>query len=312
VYSASELAAKEFPTLDVSLRGAVSIARRLQDPLAELVKIEPKAIGVGQYQHDVDQNALQRALDGVVEDCVNAVGVDVNTASAPLLSRISGLNSTLASNIVSFRESNGAFASRSELKKVPRMGPKAFEQAAGFLRIVGGQDPLDASAVHPEAYPLAKRIAEKSGRDVRSLIGDKATLSKITPKQFADAQFGEPTVKDILAELEKPGRDPRGEFRAAEFDAKIKEISDLKPGMSLEGVVTNVTAFGAFVDLGVHQDGLVHVSELSDQFVKDAHDVVRAGQIVRVRVKEVDAARKRIALSMKSEAAPSRAKSGRR
>ena len=301
VYSASELAAKEFPDMDVSIRGAVSIARRLQDPLAELVKIEPKAIGVGQYQHDVDQSALSHSLTAVVEDCVNAVGVDVNTASAPLLARVSGLNETLASNIVAFRNENGAFKSRAALKKVPRMGPKAFEQSAGFLRIRDAKNPLDGSGVHPEAYQVVERISEKTGRDVKSLMGDKAFLSKLKPRDFSDATFGEPTVADILKELEKPGRDPRPEFRTATFQDGIEKLSDLKPGMSLEGVVTNVTAFGAFVDIGVHQDGLVHISELSDAFVKDPHAVVRAGQVVRVRVKEVDAARRRIALSMKSE-----------
>ena len=301
VYSASELAAKEFPDMDVSIRGAVSIARRLQDPLAELVKIEPKAIGVGQYQHDVDQSALSHSLTAVVEDCVNAVGVDVNTASAPLLARVSGLNETLASNIVAFRNENGAFKSRAALEKVPRMGPKAFEQSAGFLRIRDAKNPLDGSGVHPEAYQVVERISEKTGRDVKSLMGDKAFLSKLKPRDFADATFGEPTVADILKELEKPGRDPRPEFRTATFQDGIEKLSDLKPGMSLEGLVTNVTAFGAFVDIGVHQDGLVHISELSDTFVKDPHAVVRAGQVVRVRVKEVDAARRRIALSMKTE-----------
>ncbi|MEQ9507309.1 MAG: Tex family protein [Hyphomonas sp.] len=314
VYSASELAAKEFPDLDVSIRGAVSIARRLQDPLAELVKIEPKAIGVGQYQHDVDQNALSSSLTAVVEDCVNAVGVDVNTASAPLLARVSGLNETLASNIVAFRNENGAFKSRTALKKVPRMGPKAFEQSAGFLRIPGAKNPLDGSGVHPEAYSVVERISEKTGRDVKSLVGDKAFLTKLKPREFADATFGEPTVADILKELEKPGRDPRPEFKTATFKDGVESLGDLKPGMSLEGVVTNVTAFGAFVDIGVHQDGLVHISELSDTFVKDPNTVVRAGQIVRVRVKEVDVARKRIALSMKSESAatPRGASAGRR
>ncbi len=314
VYSASELAAKEFPDMDVSIRGAVSIARRLQDPLAELVKIEPKAIGVGQYQHDVDQAALSSSLTAVVEDCVNAVGVDVNTASAPLLARVSGLNETLASNIVAFRNENGAFKSRASLKKVARMGPKAFEQSAGFLRIPGAKNPLDASGVHPEAYEVVERISAKTGRDVKSLVGDKAFLTKLKPREFADATFGEPTVVDILRELEKPGRDPRPEFKTATFKDGVESLTDLKPGMSLEGVVTNVTAFGAFVDIGVHQDGLVHISELSDTFVKDPHTVVRAGQVVRVRVKEVDVARKRIALSMKSEgaAAPRGALAGRR
>jgi protein Tex len=301
VYSASELAAKEFPELDVSLRGAVSIARRLQDPLAELVKIEPKAIGVGQYQHDVDQTALSKSLDAVVEDCVNAVGVDVNTASAALLSRVSGLNSLLASNIVAFRNENGPFKARTGLKKVPRMGPKAFEQSAGFLRIMDAKNPLDGSAVHPEAYPVVERIAEKTGRELKSIIGDKVFLSSLRPAEFADETFGVPTVTDILAELEKPGRDPRPQFKTAAFQDGIEKISDLKVGMRLEGVVTNVTAFGAFVDVGVHQDGLVHISELSDKFVKDPREVVKAGDVVSVRVKEVDVDRKRIALSMKRE-----------
>ncbi len=303
VYSASELAAKEFPDLDVSLRGAVSIARRLQDPLAELVKIEPKAIGVGQYQHDVDQNALARSLDGVVEDCVNAVGVDVNTASAALLARVSGLNSAVAANIVTYRDEHGRFEARTQLKKVSRMGPKAFEQAAGFLRIMDGKNPLDASAVHPEAYPVAERIAEKSGRPLKALIGDKAFLSMLQPEAFANEQFGVPTVTDILAELIKPGRDPRPEFKTATFADGVEKISDLKVGMKLEGTVTNVTAFGAFVDIGVHQDGLVHISELADTFVKDPHAVIKAGDVVNVRVKEIDADRKRIALSMKREVA---------
>jgi len=303
VYSASELAAKEFPDLDVSLRGAVSIARRLQDPLAELVKIEPKAIGVGQYQHDVDQNALARSLDGVVEDCVNAVGVDVNTASAALLARVSGLNSAVAANIVTYRDEHGRFEARTQLKKVPRMGPKAFEQAAGFLRIMDGKNPLDASAVHPEAYPVAERIAEKSGRPLKALIGDKAFLSMLQPEAFANEQFGVPTVTDILAELIKPGRDPRPEFKTATFADGVEKISDLRVGMKLEGTVTNVTAFGAFVDIGVHQDGLVHISELADTFVKDPHAVIKAGDVVNVRVKEIDGDRKRIALSMKREVA---------
>jgi protein Tex len=302
VYSASEPAAREFPHLDVSLRGAVSIARRLQDPLAELVKIEPKAIGVGQYQHDVDQAGLARSLDAAVEDCVNLVGVDVNTASAPLLARVSGLNQTLASNIVAFRDDNGAFKSRAALKKVPRLGPKTFEQAAGFLRIMGGKNPLDASAVHPEAYPVVERISQATQRSLKSLIGDSAFLKSLQPARFADAQFGFPTVADILAELEKPGRDPRPEFRTATFQEGIEKISDLKPGMRLEGVVTNVTAFGAFVDVGVHQDGLVHISELSDRFVKDPREVVKAGDIVKVRIKDVDVAKRRIALTMKSGA----------
>jgi uncharacterized protein len=302
VYSASELAANEFPGIDVSLRGAVSIARRLQDPLAELVKIEPKAIGVGQYQHDVDQAGLARSLDAVVEDCVNSVGVDVNTASAALLTRVSGLNKTLAANIVAYRDANGAFGSRSALKKVARLGPKAFEQAAGFLRIMNGKNPLDASAVHPEAYPVVERIAEATGRPVKAMIGDRAFLKTLMPAAFADDTFGIPTVTDIIAELEKPGRDPRPEFKTAVFKEGVEKITDLKPGMQLEGVVTNVAAFGAFVDIGVHQDGLVHVSELADRFVKDPHEVVKAGDVVKVRVKEVDVARKRIGLTMRSGA----------
>jgi uncharacterized protein len=302
VYSASELAASEFPDLDVSLRGAVSIARRLQDPLAELVKIEPKAIGVGQYQHDVAQTGLARSLDAVVEDCVNSVGVDVNTASVPLLARVAGLNQTLATNIVVHRDANGAFRRRRDLKKVARLGPKSYEQAAGFLRIMNGADPLDASAVHPEAYAIVERIAEATKRPVKSMIGDGAFLKTLKPAQFADAQFGIPTVTDILAELEKPGRDPRPEFKTAAFQEGVEKIEDLKPGMQLEGVVTNVTAFGAFVDVGVHQDGLVHISELSDRFVKDPREVVKAGDVVKVRVKDVDVARRRIALTMKSGA----------
>ncbi|MEQ1715833.1 MAG: Tex family protein [Hyphomicrobium sp.] len=302
VYSASELAANEFPDLDVSLRGAVSIARRLQDPLAELVKIEPKAIGVGQYQHDVNQPELARSLDAVVEDCVNSVGVDVNTASAPLLARVAGLNSTIAQNIVAHRNENGAFKKRTEIKKVARLGPKAFEQAAGFLRIMNGPNPLDASSVHPEAYEVVERIAEVTKRPVKAMIGDRAFLKSLSPKQFADERFGIPTVTDILAELEKPGRDPRPEFKTAEFMDGVEKLSDLRPGMALEGVVTNVTAFGAFVDIGVHQDGLVHVSELADRFVKDPREVVKAGDVVKVRVKEVDIERKRVALTMKSGA----------
>ena len=301
VYSASELAAKEFPDLDVSLRGAVSIARRLQDPLAELVKIEPKAIGVGQYQHDVDQHRLAKSLDAVVEDAVNAVGVDLNTASAPLLARVSGLGPGLAEAIVAHRDQNGPFATRKDLLKVSRLGPKAFEQAAGFLRITGGAEPLDASSVHPEAYDLARKIVAACGRDIRSLMGDGAALKKLNPAAFVDDRFGLPTVKDILAELEKPGRDPRPSFRTASFAEGVNEITDLRPGMVLEGTVTNVAAFGAFVDIGVHQDGLVHVSQLSDSFVKDPHAVVKAGDVVRVRVVEVDVPRKRIGLSMKSD-----------
>jgi uncharacterized protein len=300
VYSASELAAKEFPDLDVSLRGAVSIARRLQDPLAELVKIEPKAIGVGQYQHDVDQTGLARSLDAAVEDCVNSVGVDVNTASVALLARVSGLNQTLASNIVAVRDEKGAFRSRSALQKVPRLGPKTFEQAAGFLRIMNGTNPLDASAVHPEAYPVVEKISETTKRPLKSIIGDQAFLRSLNPATFADGEFGVPTVTDILAELEKPGRDPRPGFKTAGFREGVETITDLEPGMQLEGTVTNVTAFGAFVDVGVHQDGLVHISELSDRFVKDPREVVKAGDVVRVRVKEIDVARKRIALTMKS------------
>ncbi len=304
VYSASELAAKEFPDLDVSLRGAVSIARRLQDPLAELVKIDPKSIGVGQYQHDVSQLKLARSLDAVVEDCVNAVGVDVNTASAALLARISGLNATLAQNIVQFRDANGAFKSRSELKKVPRLGEKTFEQAAGFLRVMNGDNPLDASAVHPETYPLVKRIAADTGRDIRSLIGDSAFLKRLDPKQFTDETFGLPTVTDILSELDKPGRDPRPEFKTAEFQDGVEKLSDLEPGMVLEGVVTNVTNFGAFVDIGVHQDGLVHISALSEKFVKDPYEVVKAGDIVKVKVMEVDIPRNRVGLSMRMSDTP--------
>ena len=306
VYSASELAAREFPDLDVSIRGAVSIARRLQDPLAELVKIEPKAIGVGQYQHDVDQHRLGRSLEAVVEDAVNAVGVDLNTASSPLLARVSGLGPGLAEAIVSHRDANGPFASRRALLKVARLGPKAFEQAAGFLRISGGKEPLDASSVHPEAYDLARKIVAACGRDLRAVMADPAMLRQLEPADFTDARFGLPTVKDILAELEKPGRDPRPSFKTATFAAGIEEIRDLKPGMMLEGTVTNVAAFGAFVDIGVHQDGLVHVSQLADKFVKDPHEVVKAGDVVTVRVVEVDAARKRIGLSMKSDTSEAR------
>ncbi|MCB1519307.1 MAG: RNA-binding transcriptional accessory protein [Hyphomicrobiaceae bacterium] len=302
VYSASELAAKEFPDLDVSLRGAVSIARRLQDPLAELVKIEPKAIGVGQYQHDVDQGDLQRSLDAAVEDCVNAVGVDVNMASAPLLARVAGLNTTIAQNIVVHRDANGVFKKRSDIKKVARLGPKAYEQAAGFLRIMNGANPLDASAVHPEAYVVVERIAEATRKPVKAIIGDTQFLRSLRPEKFADAHFGIPTVTDILVELEKPGRDPRPEFKTASFEEGVEKISDLRAGMALEGVVTNVTAFGAFVDVGVHQDGLVHVSELADRFVKDPREIVKAGDVVRVRVKDVDVDRKRIALTMRTGA----------
>jgi uncharacterized protein len=299
VYSASELAAKEFPDLDVTIRGAVSIARRLQDPLAELVKIEPKSIGVGQYQHDVNQSQLARTLDAVVEDCVNSVGVDLNTASAPLLTRVSGLNATLANNIVAFRDVNGAFTSRKDLAKVPRLGDKTFEQAAGFLRIMDGSNPLDASGVHPESYPVVERIAHEFSRDVSSLIGDSAFLKSVNAGQFTDESTGELTLKDILSELEKPGRDPRPEFRFAEYKEGVEDIKDLKPGMILEGAITNVAAFGAFVDIGVHQDGLVHISALADHFVKDPRDVVKAGDIVKVKVMEVDVSRKRIGLSMR-------------
>jgi uncharacterized protein len=301
VYSASELAANEFPNLDVSIRGAVSIARRLQDPLAELVKIEPKAIGVGQYQHDVDQGALARSLDGVVEDCVNAVGVDVNTASAPLLARVSGLNATIAANIVAYRDEHGPFKTRTALKKVPRMGPKAFELSAGFLRIMNGKNPLDASAVHPEAYSVVERIAKKTGKKIDLIIGDKAFLARLKPDAYADDTFGVPTVTDIISELEKPGRDPRPEFKTATFKDGVNKVTDLKTGMRLEGVITNVTAFGAFVDIGVHQDGLVHISELSDTFVKDPHDAVKTGQVVSVLVQNVDEKRGRISLSMKRQ-----------
>lgn len=301
VYSASELAAKEFPTLDVSLRGAVSIGRRLQDPLAELVKIEPKAIGVGQYQHDVNQVRLARTLGNVVEDCVNAVGVDVNLASAPLLARVAGLNDTLAQNIVDYRNEHGPYLDRAALTKVPRLGPKSFEQAAGFLRIVNGENPLDASAVHPEAYPVVERILATTGRDVRSLLGDRRLLRALDPQQFTDERFGEPTVRDILGELEKPGRDPRPEFKTAAFKDGVEDIKDLKPGMVLEGVVTNVANFGAFVNIGVHQDGLVHISRLADKFVTDPRTVVKTGDIVKVTVVEVDQARQRISLSMRPD-----------
>ena len=303
VYSASELGAQEFPNVDVSLRGAISIARRLQDPLAELVRIEPKAIGVGQYQHDVSQVQLARTLDAVVEDCVNAVGADVNTASAPLLSRISGLSDTIAKNIVGFRDQNGPFRNRQQLMKVPRVGERTFQQAAGFLRVMNGDNPLDASAVHPEAYPIVERIVAKTGIAAGGLIGRTETLRALCPKDFADTQFGEPTVRDILKELEKPGRDPRPEFRTATFKEGVHEITDLQPGMVLEGVVTNVANFGAFVDIGVHQDGLVHISQLADRFVKDPRDVVKAGQIVKVKVVEVDLKRRRVALTMKLQEA---------
>ncbi|GAB2516627.1 Tex family protein [Lysobacter humi (ex Lee et al. 2017)] len=307
VYSASEIASREFPEVDVSLRGAVSIARRLQDPLAELVKIEPKAIGVGQYQHDVDQYRLARALDAKVEDCVNAVGVHVNTASAALLARVSGLSSTVAENIVRHRDTNGPFRSRKELMKVPRLGDKTFEQCAGFLRIADGDEPLDSSSVHPEAYPVIERIVSSTGKPIRSLIGDAAFLRGLRPEQFVDDRFGVPTVRDILKELEKPGRDPRPEFKAARFADGVEDIKDLRPGMVLEGVVTNVAAFGAFVDIGVHQDGLVHISALSNTYVKDPRDVVKVGDIVKVRVMEVDVPRKRIGLTCRLEDATPRA-----
>ncbi|MCG6269191.1 Tex family protein [Vibrio furnissii] len=299
VYSASELAANEFPHLDVSLRGAVSIARRLQDPLAELVKIDPKSIGVGQYQHDVSQSMLAKRLDAVVEDCVNAVGVDVNTASPALLTRVAGLSSTLAQNIVDYRDENGRFDSRSALKKVARLGPKAFEQCAGFLRIMGGKNPLDASAVHPEAYPVVKNIAEKNQKAIQALIGNSEFLRNLRAVDYTDEHFGVPTVSDIIKELDKPGRDPRPEFKTATFAEGVNEVSDLEIGMVLEGVVSNVANFGAFVDIGVHQDGLVHISALTDRFVSDPRDVVKAGDIVKVKVMEVDVQRKRIALSMR-------------
>ena len=299
VYSASEYASKELPDMDVSLRGAVSIARRLQDPLAELVKIDPKSIGVGQYQHDVGQTQLARSLDTVVEDCVNAVGVDVNTASIPLLTRVSGLNSTVAQNIVAHRDSHGRFATRAQLLEVPRLGKKAFEQAAGFLRIMNGENPLDASTVHPESYPLVQRILKELKQEIKTVIGNSALLKSLNPASFVSEQYGIPTITDILRELEKPGRDPRPEFTTATFREGVEQLSDLLPDMILEGVVTNVAAFGAFVDIGVHQDGLVHISALSNTFVKDPHTVVKAGQIVKVKVLEVDAARKRIALTMR-------------
>ncbi|HEY3433037.1 MAG TPA: Tex family protein [Rhodocyclaceae bacterium] len=306
VYSASELAAKEFPDLDVSLRGAVSIARRLQDPLAELVKIDPKSIGVGQYQHDVNQSKLAKSLDAVVEDCVNSVGVDVNTASVALLTRISGLNSTLASNIVAFRDQHGAFKSRAQLREVPRLGDKTFEQAAGFLRIMNGDNPLDASAVHPEAYPVVERILADIQKSAKDILGDSRTVKALNAVKYTDEKFGLPTVQDILAELEKPGRDPRPEFKTASFKEGVEDLKDLQVGMQLEGVITNVTNFGAFVDIGVHQDGLVHISALSEKFVKDPHTVVKAGDVVKVKVLEVDVARKRVALTMRMSDDPSK------
>lgn len=305
VYSASEFASKELPDLDVSLRGAVSIARRLQDPLAELVKIDPKSIGVGQYQHDVAQTQLARALDAVVEDCVNAVGVDVNTASAPLLARVSGLNASVAQSIVAYRDMKGMFASRASLREVPRLGDKTFEQAAGFLRVMGGENPLDASAVHPESYTLVKKILADIQKDVKGVIGDSKLLKSLNAAKYADDKFGVPTITDILKELEKPGRDPRPEFTTATFKEGVEGLKDLRPDMILEGVITNVAAFGAFVDIGVHQDGLVHISALSNNFVKDPHTVVKAGQVVKVKVLEVDEKRKRIALTMRlSDTAP--------
>ncbi|PLA38611.1 RNA-binding transcriptional accessory protein [Corynebacterium coyleae] len=304
VYSASPIAAEEFPDMDVSLRSAVSIARRLQDPLAELVKVDPKSIGVGQYQHDVNQTALAQTLDAVVEDAVNSVGVDVNTASAPLLERVAGLSGTVAKNIVAYRDEHGSFATRKELGKVPRLGPKAFEQAAGFLRIQGGTNPLDGSAVHPEAYPVVERVAQATGLKTEQLIGNTAVLTKLKPADFADDTFGVPTVTDILAELDKPGRDPRPEFKTAEFKEGVNEVKDLKPGMILEGTVTNVAAFGAFVDVGVHQDGLVHVSAMSHKFVSDPHEVVRSGEVVKVKVMDVDVARNRIGLSLRLDDEP--------
>ena len=301
VYSASAFASEELPELDVTLRGAVSIARRLQDPLAELVKIDPKAIGVGQYQHDLGESKLARSLDAVVEDCVNAVGVDVNTASAPLLARVSGIGSGLAQSIVQHRDANGPFRSRKALKDVPRLGPKAFEQCAGFLRINDGEDPLDKSGVHPEAYPLVRKILHATRSDIKALIGNADALRKVQPKTFVDDTFGLPTVTDILRELEKPGRDPRPAFKAAVFMEGVEKVSDLKPGMILEGAVTNVAAFGAFVDIGVHQDGLVHISAMSKNFIKDPRDVVKPGDIVKVKVLEVDVARKRIALTLRMD-----------
>jgi uncharacterized protein len=311
VYSASEYASREFPELDVSLRGAVSIARRLQDPLAELVKIDPKSIGVGQYQHDVSQSKLAKALDAVVEDCVNAVGVDVNTASIPLLTRVSGLNTTLAANIVTHRDKHGAFRNRQALREVPRLGDKTFEQAAGFLRINGSDNPLDGSSVHPEAYPLVERILADIKKGIREVIGDSRLVKSLQPSKYTDDKFGLPTVQDILKELEKPGRDPRPEFKTAVFRDGIEEVKDLQPGMILEGVVTNVANFGAFVDIGVHQDGLVHISVLSSKFVKDPREVVKAGDVVRVKVVEIDLPRKRIALTMRlSDDAPAPPKMG--
>ncbi|HET8849808.1 MAG TPA: Tex family protein, partial [Marinobacter sp.] len=311
IYSASEFASRELPDLDVTIRGAVSIARRLQDPLAELVKIEPKSIGVGQYQHDVSQVQMSRSLDAVVEDCVNGVGVDLNTASVPLLTRVSGLNPGIAQNIVDFRNQNGKFTNRKQLLKVTRLGERTFEQAAGFLRIAGGDNPLDRSSVHPEAYGVVTAIAERNGKKVENIIGDAAFLRGLNPRDYVTEQFGLPTIKDIIAELEKPGRDPRPEFRFAHFEEGVETLSDLKPGMVLEGSVTNVTNFGAFVDIGVHQDGLVHISALSHTFVKDPREVVKAGDIVKVKVMDVDIPRKRIALSMRMDDQPGAETSGR-
>src|SRR5256886_6379864 len=312
VYSASAYASHELPGMDVSLRGAVSIARRLQDPLAELVKIDPKSIGVGQYQHDLPESTLSRSLDAVVEDCVNAVGVDVNTASPPLLTRVSGIGEGLATHIVAHRDANGPFRTRRALKDVPRLGPKAFEQCAGFLRIPGGEDPLDASSVHPESYPVVRRILGATGTDLKSLIGNGSVLRSIKPQQFVDDTFGLPTVTDILKELEKPGRDPRPAFKTAAFTDGVETLADLQPGMVLEGQVTNVAAFGAFVDVGVHQDGLVHVSAMSQNFVKDPRDVVKPGDIVRVKVLDVDIPRKRISLTLRLEDSASPAPRGER
>jgi uncharacterized protein len=303
VYSASEVASQELPGLDVSLRGAVSIARRLQDPLAELVKIDPKSIGVGQYQHDVNQSGLARSLDAVVEDCVNKVGVDLNTASAPLLARVSGLSPAVAASVVRWRDSHGAFRSRQQLLDVSGLGPKTFEQAAGFLRIRDGDNPLDMTGVHPETYPVVERILADTGRPIQELMGRAELIKPLKAERFADARFGAVTVSDILAELEKPGRDPRGDFQVARFNEGVEDIADLKPGMVLEGTVSNVAQFGAFVDLGVHQDGLVHVSQLANRFVSDAREVVKTGDVVKVRVVEVDLVRKRIALTMKLDAA---------
>jgi uncharacterized protein len=311
IYSASEFASKELPDLDVTIRGAVSIARRLQDPLAELVKIEPKSIGVGQYQHDVSQVQLSRSLDAVVEDCVNGVGVDLNTASAPLLARVSGLNQTIAQNIIEFRNQNGMFRNRKQLLKVTRLGDRTFEQAAGFLRIAGGENPLDRSSVHPEAYGVVEAIAKRNNRKVEDIVGDSAFLRGLNPKDYVTEQFGLPTIKDIISELEKPGRDPRPEFRFASFEEGVETLSDLEPGMVLEGSVTNVTNFGAFVDIGVHQDGLVHISALSHTFVKDPREVVKAGDIVKVKVLDVDIPRKRIALSMRMDDQPGEKNDGK-